>query len=279
MKAILLIFFCLLAVLVVPVHASDSLTAKIVVSAPTPDTVTLNVSEFRSLLRGAIAERNWTKALSISEEAAAANPDNADFVCNGGYSLRKLGRYEEAVKEVSEGCVLDPKPVRFANRGYAYLAMGNNTAALADAETGIAMNASYPTSYAVKALALRGLGENNEALTAIDHAVGLDPENAHYWHVRGNLLADSGDCEGARVSLERSIALDSNYDLPWPGFANATADLATMQSTCNPSVNRNRAEAIANGTGSAGAIPTKSPSGPVAVFGLAIALVVLCAKR
>ena len=68
------------------------------------------------------------------------------------------------LRSVSQGILLDPKPVRYANRGYGYLALGNNTAALADAETGISLNAHYTTTYGVKALALQGMGRNPEAL-------------------------------------------------------------------------------------------------------------------
>jgi tetratricopeptide (TPR) repeat protein len=279
MKSFLLILCCLIAVIVVPVHASNDLTAKIVVSAPTPDQVTPNITEFTRLLRGAIAERNWTEALTISKTAATAYPENPDFVCNGGYALRKLGRFEESVDQVSKGCILDPKPIRFANRGYGYLAMGNLTAALADADAGIALNASYPTSYAIRALALQGMGNTSEALIAINHAVELEPKNAHYWHVRGKILADAGDCEAARASLERSIALDPNYDLPWPGFSNASTSLAALDSTWMPATKQNITGSSASGMGSPGTTPTKSPLGAVAVAGLAIALVIGRSRR
>ena len=86
-----------------------------------------------------------------------------------------MGQYEKSVEVVSKAIPLDPKPVRYANRGYGYLALGDYTAALTDAETGISLNANYTTTYGVKALALKGMGRNAEALAAIDTALTLEP--------------------------------------------------------------------------------------------------------
>ena len=38
---------------------------------------------------------------------------------------RKMGQYAQSIDAVSKGILLDPKPVRYANRGYGYLALGN----------------------------------------------------------------------------------------------------------------------------------------------------------
>ena len=276
MKKTLFILVCLFFLVAAPVQAAGEITAKIVVSAPTPDAAIMNASEYKTLQQEAVAERNWAQVLAITSEASRQYPGDADFVCVKGYSLRKLGMFNEAVDQVTKGCMIDPKPVRFANRGYAYLALGNYSAALSDAETGISLDPSYTTSFGVKALALQGLGKNADALTAIGQALTLDPNSAHYWHIRGNLLAASGDCEGARVALGKSLAIDPNYDLPWPGFVNASTRLASLDSQCIPVADENQ-------TGSTGPqparSPTKSPLGGIAVIGVAIALVAVGMKR
>jgi tetratricopeptide (TPR) repeat protein len=176
-----------------------------------------------------------------------------------------MGQYGKSVDLVSEGILLDPEPVRYANRGYGYLALGNYPAALADADAGIALNASYTTNYAVKALALQGMGRNAEALAAIDAALALDPESAHYWHVKGILLATGRNCTGSREALERSLAIDPGYDLPYPGFTGARGNLEALNATCNPAT--------------AGPYPTKSPTGGVAAVGVLAAAIVLGIRR
>jgi tetratricopeptide (TPR) repeat protein len=194
----------------------------------------VNASVYITDTKAAVAERNWTHALLLTTQGIAWYPDNADLVSFQGYSYRKMGYYEKSVDAASKGIQLDPKPVRYANRGYGYLALGNYSAALADAETGISLNATYSTNWGVKALALLGLGRNTEAISAVEKAIALDPENAHYWHIQGIILAADGNCTGARKSLERSLELDPGYDLPYPGFPGAHEGLVSLNGTCTP---------------------------------------------
>jgi tetratricopeptide (TPR) repeat protein len=218
---------------------------------PPPQAASAYISDARL----AVAERNWTETLSVTTRGIAWYPDNADLLCLQGYTYRKMGYYDRSIAVVSKGILLDPKPVRYANRGYGYLALGNVTASLADAESGIALNATYSTNWGVKALALRGMGRNAEALTSIDRALTLEPENAHYWHIKGLLLTAAGNCPGARDALEKSVALDPGYDLPYPGFGSAREALAALDTTCNPAP--------------AKPSPTKSPAGAmIAVIGI-----------
>ena len=215
--------------------------------------------------KATVAERNWTCALLIATRGIAWYPDNADILCLQGYSYWKMGQYEKSVDIVSKGILLDPKPVRYANRGYGYLALGNYPAAFADAETGIALNANYKTNYCVKALALKGMNRNNDALAAIDKALALEPENAHYWHVKGNLLAANGNCSGAaRENLEKSLSIDSDYNLPYPGFPSACMNLAELNASCIPVATQAPLSPS----------PTKSSLGGIAVVGCMVALLV-----
>jgi tetratricopeptide (TPR) repeat protein len=186
--------------------------------------------------QAAVSERNWTGVQVLTTEGLARYPENAELWCLQGYAMRKTGQYRRSVLLVSEGIRLDPRPVRYANRAYGYLALGNWSAALTDADAGIALNASYATNYGVKALALRGLGRNDEALAAADTALALEPGNAHYWHVKGIVLAAAGNCTGARQALERSLDLDPGYNLPYPDFAGAGDTIATLNTTCPQSL-------------------------------------------
>lgn len=263
MKKAILIILCILFCLTVTVGAVNSLTATLSVGTGSPEIPPQNASVYISEAKEAVADRNWTSALLITTRGTTWYPDNADLLCLQGYSLRKMGQYEKSVEVVSKAILLDPKPVRYANRGYGYLALGNDSAALADAETGILLDPDYPATYGVKALALNGMGKNSGALAAIDQALALDPENAHYWHVKGTILAASGNCADGEEALERSLALDPDYTLPYPGFTSAREDLVTLNSTCRPAAVP--ATAVPS--------PTKSPAGAgIAVGGLIGAL-------
>ncbi|MDP3395411.1 MAG: hypothetical protein Q8S57_01900 [Methanoregula sp.] len=268
MKKILFLI-CILFCITVPAASGDVITAKFAAGPASLETPPQNASVYISEAKAAVAERNWTSALFITTRGIAWYPDNADILCLQGYSYRKMGQYEKSVEIVSKGILLDPKPVRYANRGYGYLALGNYPAALADAENGIALNTNYTTNYGVKALALNGMNRNNEALAAIDKALALVPENAHYWHVKGNLLAANGNCTGARETLEKSLAIDSDYNLPYPGFPSAREDLAELNTRC-----------IAAATQApVSPSPTKASNGGIAVVGCIVILLVAGTRK
>jgi len=199
-------------------------------SGPPPNDVSVYISDTRT----AVAGQNWSGAMLVTTRGLRWFPDNAELLCLQGYTYRKIGQYGNAVEQVSRAIRLNPLPVRYANRGYAYLAQGNYSAALADAEAGIALNATYPVTWGVKALALQGMGRSGEALAAIDQALALAPDSAHYWHVKGQILAATGDCTGATAALEKSRQLDDSYVLPWPGFGSAEENLADLNATCAP---------------------------------------------
>ena len=258
----LLLSLCMLVAAAAAASSSVGISSAAAVASGTPPQ---DVSEYISEARAAVAGQNWTGALLVTTRGTAWYPDNAELLCLQGYSHRKMGQYAQAVDEVSRAIPLDPKPVRFANRGYAYLALKNYTAALADADAGIALNATYPVSYGVKALALQGVGRNSDALAAMETALTLAPDSAHYWHIKGRILASQGDCSGAAAALEKSVELDQNYVLPWPGFGSASENLATLKAGCS---------AVPSGT-----TPAKSPLGWIAVAALAGAAIAYCPRR
>ncbi len=243
MKIHALLVFLVLLCCTVPAGTSAPVTTT--PAAPAPQTA----DSFIRDAQAAVSEWNWTEVQAITAEGLSKYPENAELWCLQGYGQRKTGRYEQSVASVSRGILLDPRPVRYANRAYGYLALGNWSAALADADTGIALNSTYATNYGVRAIALHGQGRNGEALTAADTALSLEPENAHYWHVKGIVLASAGNCTGARQALERSIDLDSEYNLPYPGFAGAEETLAGLNQTCASAVPATTAAQSAPGWG------------------------------
>jgi tetratricopeptide (TPR) repeat protein len=265
MKIFPLLIFCALICLTVQARAAEPLTSGISAVAATTEFPPYNVSVSISDAQAAIAEGNWTQSLFLTTSGLAWYPDNAELFCLQGYTYRKMGQYQKSVDAVSEGIRRDPRPVRYANRGYGYLALGNYSAALSDAEAGIALNASYPITWDVKALALQGMGRNAEALAATDSALALDPQSAHSWHVEGRILAAGGDCTGARAALEKSLSLDPGYDLPYPGFTGAAENLAVLNSSCTPATQV--------------PAPTKSSSSGIAVMGCIFTIILFGTRR
>lgn len=251
-----ILVLCILFCLIIPAANGGAISASLSSGVGSLETPPENISVFLAGTHAAVDERNWTGALLISTKGLAWYPDSADLLCLQGYTYRKTGQYEKSVELVSKGILLDPKPVRYANRGYGYLALGNYTAALADAETGLSLDNSYTTNYGVKALALSGLGRNSEALDTIEQGLAIDQGSAHSWHVEGRILTTMGNCTGAREALEKSLALDPGYSLPYPGFIGASQNLAALNATCIPA------------TAQALPAPTKAATGWIAVIGI-----------
>jgi tetratricopeptide (TPR) repeat protein len=215
----------------------EGTNAQEIIPAGSPD-----ASAYIAWIKAADAKRDWSESNRLVTEALALYPNNATLLCMDGYSLRKAGRYEEAVTRVSEAINLDPEPVRYANRGYSYLALGDYQDALADADRGISLDEKYPVDYSVRALALAGLGRQTEAILAIDKGLRLVPENssdaAYLEDVLGKVLGSMGECQGAKTAFERSIALDPSFDPPWPAFPGARTDLAVVKVICSTPATR-----------------------------------------
>jgi len=179
-----------------------------------------------------MAQKNWSGLAALTDEGLALYPDDSELHCLRAYGLRKTGHFSEAADNVTFAINRDPRPVRYANRGFAYLAMGQNDAALADADSALSMDASYATAYGVKAVALLNTGNLTGAGQAVDSAISLSPSDPFYRQVKGRILAAGGNCSGAMEAFSASLALDPAYDLPWPGFGNATTDLSQTESRC-----------------------------------------------
>lgn len=179
-----------------------------------------------------MAQQNWNGLITTTNEGLVLYPDDAELYCLRAFALRQKGYFTEAVDNGTRAISRDPKPIRYANRGFAYLALGRNAEALNDADTAISLNESYPRAYAVKALALINTGNLTGAGQAVDTGIRLDPKDPLFWQLKGRVSAAGGNCSVAREAFNTSLAIEPDYVLPWPGFGNATTDLQNAETHC-----------------------------------------------
>lgn len=224
-----IVVICSYSVLLSPA-AGAPITASI--STSPSDSFRMTASEYEQEGMALMAVREWNGLIALSSEGLLIYPDEAELMCLKAYALRKTGHFQEAVDLLNVAIPIDPRPARFANRGYALLAMGKTDEALADAEQAILLNSSYSPGHGLKAETLLAMKDYPGAVRAAGAALALEQGSAHYWHVKGKVLAGMGDCPGAIASLEHSVSIKSDYDMPWPGPPNASADLAQVQSVC-----------------------------------------------
>ncbi|MCU0632724.1 MAG: tetratricopeptide repeat protein [Methanolinea sp.] len=221
---------CVLFLSCTPAGAA-SLTAYISTS-PSGDSIK-TATDYEQEGMALMAQRDWNGLIALTDDGLALYPDESELMCLKAYALRKIGHFQESVDLLDVAIPLDPRPARFANRGYGLLSLGRTHDALADAYTAIALDSSYATGHVLKATALLEMGNLTGALEEADTAIALGPGIAHYWHIRGNVMDRMGNCTGAIESLERSVTLDNEYEMPWPGLTNASSDLAQVKARCS----------------------------------------------
>jgi tetratricopeptide (TPR) repeat protein len=209
-----------------------ALTATIGTGPGSPETTIQNASYYENQGKALMAERNWSGVIDNSYRGRILYPYNPELLCLQAYALRKTGNYQESVDLISLAIPNDSRPIRYANRGYGYLAMGKTADAIRDADSAIALDPSYTTAYALRASALRMAGNFSGAEVAIDEALALEPENAYCLQVQGEILADRGFCSDAIEAFRHSIAINNNVDQPWPGLPNATTELSKTETRC-----------------------------------------------
>ena len=226
----LLVYLLLAALLCVPSMAFPISAGITPGSLSTGNRLSAAAYEYQGTAQ--MTRQDWNGVITTTDEGLAIYPDDAELYCLRAYALRKTGYFTEAVDNASRAILSDPKPVRYANRGYALLALGRNEDALHDADTAIALNKSYAPAYGVKAIALIRMNNLTGAEQIIDTVMPLDPKNPLFWHLKAKIAAAEGNCTAATGAFHRSIEIDPEYDLPWPGFDNATTDLKNTENQC-----------------------------------------------
>ncbi|KAJ8600076.1 hypothetical protein CTAYLR_001882 [Chrysophaeum taylorii] len=136
-------------------------------------------------------ERTYIEPPAAAAATTPRAPDDAEGAARKkveGNEAMKRGDHARAVEIYSEAVALDPtNKVLFSNRAAARLALAEGggeggafklrEAALADAETCVRLDATWPKAHFRRATALAALGDYEEAAAAFWDALRLDPTN------------------------------------------------------------------------------------------------------
>ncbi|WP_442847130.1 tetratricopeptide repeat protein [Leeuwenhoekiella sp. H156] len=129
-----------------------------------------------------------------------------------GITLFELGRYEEAVKQLSEN------PADFTARYYLMLCFFNlkqyDRAELMTNEL-LAEDPNQPDIFFIKARIASQRNQDADALSFIDEAISMDPEEADYFGFKAGLLLDKKKYEEALGLANHGLSIDAknNYCL------------------------------------------------------------------
>ena len=173
---------------------------------------------------------NYQTAVSICLAELEANAANIDSHVVLGWSLIKLGRYEDAIKYAREGRRFSYYDARLIEiLGEASYFQGQNTEALAffeeyinTAPDGARIDLVY---YFLGEIFIR-MGRFRHADISFSTALHYVPLNAAWWTRLGYARERSGDLTEAVKAYERAISLDAQFADARRGLERARANLA-----------------------------------------------------
>ncbi|WFN34847.1 tetratricopeptide repeat protein [Methanogenium sp. S4BF] len=227
-KPVLLILILIAGFAIIAAHPALAATAKPGLTAVPAE---INITNAIATMNTAFDKGNWPRAAAYAE-LITQNDENAsaDVWCKWGYSLRKMGKYDEALVAASAAVEKGPDiAVVYLNRGYTYLALGEYQNARFDAEEALRLEPFNATAYNVIASGLLGEGDPKNALVAIDTALAAEPEHAHYLNTKGMVLMELGKYADAVTILTQATVSPDGYIAPYPDTVPPEENLITAQ--------------------------------------------------
>lgn len=147
------------------------------------------------------------EALSVLEQAFAAEPDNLDAWCHRGVALGDLGRHEEGltcfdkVLQANRQCA-----AAWYHRGIVLNTLHRYNEALAALDQFLAIHPDHGEAWFRHGQTLQSLDRHEQALSSYEQALAIDPSLAPAWSNRGSILKDLKRLDEAAISFEKAIA-------------------------------------------------------------------------
>ena len=131
----------------------------------------------------AAAARDLPRALSLYDQAIAADPARAEPYYKRGNALKDVGRLQEALASYNQA--IERKPdyaYAFCNRAVVQQSLGALSEALTSYDQAIAVEPNDPLAHNNRALLLQSIYRWDEALAGYDRAIAINPgyADAHY---------------------------------------------------------------------------------------------------
>jgi tetratricopeptide (TPR) repeat protein len=152
------------------------------------------------------------QALDDLDKADQLDHNNHDIIGRRGRVLGKLGRFDEALKDLTTAIYLSANDPALSSRYYQDRAhvqhsLHNADAALADINMSIQLDGSNSVAYFSRGLLYAELGETDLAIKDNSMVIKLDLEYAMAYYQRGVLLQSIGDIDKARSDFETFLSL------------------------------------------------------------------------
>ena len=117
--------------------------------------------------------------------------------------------YEQVIADFNQAVTLDPGNYLYlADRGWAYINIGEIEMAIADYTQAIEMEPNDPTLYQSRGMAFSELGNQDAALADLNQAIDLDPAISDFYLQRSWIYSLMGEYEQAIANLD--VVIESN---------------------------------------------------------------------
>ncbi len=143
-----------------------------------------------------------------------------------GIVLERLGRHEDAIKQLDIALELQPKWAEALNEKCVVLFnLKDKDKAFQCMKEVVKIDPNYGDAYRLKAAVLRVEGKLDEALKLVDKALKLSPESGHVHLEKGRILMDLKMFEKAVKEFDEAIKSSPYYFLPYEFKAAALTKL------------------------------------------------------
>ena len=151
-------------------------------------------------------------ALANYDRALALRPNHSNALCNRGFVLHELKRFEEALASYDRALSIRPndEEVLF-NRGNTLKELNWLDAALASYDRALSLRPDFTRVLINRGNVLYDLALFDKALASYDRALTVRPDDAEVLFNRGTVLRELNQFEEALASYERALALRPNF--------------------------------------------------------------------
>jgi len=168
------------------------------------------------LLFASIAATAFVLAIPAAQSAVTVlGPGPAQecyqFAENGGDFREGVGRCSFALNTALS---TTDRAATYVNRGVLYLSLHENEKAMADMNSGIALNPALGDAYVDRGAAGLALGHYDEALADLNKGISLNPHRPHIaYYDRAIAYEQIGDIRAAYDDYKKALELEPDFAL------------------------------------------------------------------
>ena len=140
-----------------------------------------------------------------------------------GFANMDLGKYDQAIQDLSTAIELDPKEVGpYYNRGLAYTKLRQHPEALQDYSRAIELDPKFEAAYIQRGFTFFNMGQDDQAIDDFNRAIALNPKPAAAYNGRGIVNANRRNLDAAIRDYTKAIELVSGFEAAYTnrGLAN-----------------------------------------------------------